>query len=972
MQSINELKSKFRGEIFTDNTHKIIYSTDASVYREMPGAVAYPKTLEDIKMVINFSLKNSLPIISRGAGTSLAGQVVGNGIILDFSKYMNTILEINPAEQWIRVQPGVILDEMNKMLSAYELFFSPEASTANRCTIGGMLGNNACGLHSLIYGSTREHTISVKALLSDASEVEFTELSKSEFQKKMSLNNLEGNIYKNIYELLSNQQNIESIQKEFPEKNIKRRNTGYAVDLLIENEVFTQSTDKFNFAKLIAGSEGTLCIVTEIKLKLTELPPPAKAIMAVHFNSLEESFLANLIALKYSPSAVELMDNKILECTKGNIEQQKNRFFVEGNPAAILMIEFYDLSQQQILLRANAMKEEMMAANYGYHFPIIFGADTAKVWNLRKAGLGVLSNVEGDAKPVSVTEDTAVAPEKLAIYMTEFKKILEKYNLECVYHAHIGTGELHLRPLLNLKSQKDIDTFRNIAEDTALLVKKYNGSLSGEHGDGRLRAEFLPIMIGEQNYNLLKNIKLTWDKYNIFNPNKIFDAPPMNTSLRYDADIKTKDFLTIMDFSKSEGFMRSVEKCNGSADCRKTHLIGGTMCPSFMATHNETNSTRARANLLREILTRTISTNPFDNEELYLIMDSCLSCKACKAECPSGIDMAKFKAEFLYNYYKTNHIPLRTRMIANLNGLNKIAIHFPKIYNFLLNTSIANLLKKTLKFEEKRSLPKISQISLEKWYQKYNSSRPKDVNYKKTVYLFCDEFTNFNEATIGIKAVELLFKLGYNVVIPKHLESGRTYFSKGLLDKAKSIANQNVSLLKDIISDDTPLIGIEPSAILCFRDEYPEIVEDKLKDIATTMSRNCLMFDEFFCREIENKNINSDSFTTSPLAMRLHGHCQQKSIASTSSTLRMLSFPKNYKITEIPSGCCGMAGAFGYEKEHYQLSVSIANLVLVPEINKTDIKTQIVATGTSCRTQIKDCTNRVASHPIEIMWEALL
>jgi len=515
------LSNALSGELKYDTSTLLQYATDASAYREVPLAVALPKTKTDIVTLIIFAKENNLSLIPRAAGTSLAGQVVGNGIVLDISKYWGKIIEINTENQWVKVEPGVILDELNMALKPYGLFFGPETSTSNRCMMAGMVGNNSCGSHSLIYGSTRDHLISLKMILDDGIEYEFSDVTKDEFEAKCELNSKEGDVYRFFKDILSNENNRTVIIENSPNPSIKRRNTGYALDLLVTDSFFGSDNQKFNLSKLIAGSEGTLGIITEIKLNCVQLPPKEKAVVAVHLKERNQAFKANLIALKYNPSAVEMMDNVILDCTKGNIEQQKNRFFVQGDPGAILIVEFYRETKEEIEIASKAMETELMAADMGYHFPIIWGSETGKVWALRKAGLGVLSNVEGDAKPVSLVEDTAVAVDKLPEYMEEFAQIMAKYNLDCVYHAHIGTGELHLRPVLNLKDPKDVDLFRKIGLEVAHLVKKYRGSLSGEHGDGRLRGEFIPIMVGDKVYSLMKEVKQTFDPKNIFNPGKI-------------------------------------------------------------------------------------------------------------------------------------------------------------------------------------------------------------------------------------------------------------------------------------------------------------------------------------------------------------------------------------------------------------------------------------------------------------------
>ncbi|HQB28821.1 MAG TPA: FAD-binding and (Fe-S)-binding domain-containing protein, partial [Paludibacter sp.] len=674
----------FSGDFYTDNIHLALYATDASAYREYPLAVAYPKTKEDIVELVRFAGVQKVNLIPRTAGTSLAGQVVGKGIVVDVSRYMTEILELNVEEKWVRVQPGVILDELNKILAVHGLFFGPETSTSNRCMIGGMVGNNACGAHSLIYGSTRDHLLSVKTILSDGSEVEFKALSLEEFKEKCKLNSLEGKIYHQLQVALSDPYNQQEIRAQYPDPQLHRRNTGYAIDILLETEPFTQQAPPLNLAKLIAGSEGTLAFITEIKLNLVDLPLAHKAVMAVHLESLEQALQANLIALQFNPGAVELMDKNILDLTKNNLTQQKNRFFISGDPKAILIVEFARNTEDEIQKLFEQLEAALRVKNLGFHYPIIRGKDIHKIWALRKSGLGVLSNMKGDAKPVSLIEDTAVPVQHLADYIADFKQLLSEYNLSCVYHAHVGSGELHLRPILNLKLKEDVRIFRELGEKVALLVKKYKGSLSGEHGDGRLRGEFIPLMIGEHNYQLLKQIKQTWDPQGILNSGKITDTPPMDTALRYEPGKATREIKTVFSFENDMGLIRAVERCNGSGDCRKTEITGGLMCPSYMASRNEKQTTRARANILREYLTHSTQKNPFNHREIYEVLDLCLSCKGCKSECPSNVDMAKLKAEFLQHYYDANGVPLRARLIANINNINALGAKMPALTNFIL------------------------------------------------------------------------------------------------------------------------------------------------------------------------------------------------------------------------------------------------------------------------------------------------
>lgn len=967
---LQKLSTQISGELYDDTTMRTLYATDASAYREMPLAVAIPKTKEDISVLIQFAIENKTNLIPRTAGTSLAGQVVGNGIIVDVSKHFTKIIELNKSASWVRVEPGVIRDELNLFLHAHDLYFGPETSTANRAMIGGMVGNNSCGANSVIYKSTREHLLEVTAFLSDGSEVVFKALSLDDFHEKCELTTLEGNIYKAMRSMLGNYENQLEIKKEFPKKSVERRNTGYAIDILMEMAPFTAGGDDFNFCSLIAGSEGTIAFITEIKLHLHPLPEKEVGLLCVHFNSIDESLHANLIGLKYNPSASELIDHYILECTKENIEQNKNRFFVQGDPGAILVIEFTKSTREEIILLTQQVEAAMRAAGLGYHFPVLFGADTKKIWTLRKAGLGLLGNLPGDEKAVPVIEDTAVDVLDLPNYIKDFNEILVKHDLHAVHYAHAGSGEIHLRPIINLKTVEGNALFRTIAQEVATLVKKYQGSLSGEHGDGRLRGEFIKQMVGDKNYELLKNIKNTWDPNHIFNPNKIVDTPPMNSMLRYTPGQFTPEFKSIFRFHQQD-ILQHAEQCNGSGDCRKTHLSGGTMCPSFMASKNEKDSTRARANILREFLTHSDKLNRFDHKEIYEVMDLCLSCKACKSECPSNVDMAKLKAEFLQQYYDANGVPFRTQLIAHFTDAAKMASLFPALYNFMIsNVLTGSLIKRMVGFAVKRSLPKIANESLQSWFlKKYKSNNTQS---NKKVYLFCDEFTNYNDAEIGKKGVLLLEKLGYEVLLPKQVESGRAWLSKGLLRQAQKIANQNIELLSEVVSSSIPLIGIEPSAILTFRDEYPELAFDKNLEASLRLAKNVFLIDEFIANEINIGNIQKAAFTKKSKFIQLHGHCQQKVIASVSPTQNILSFPENYKVELIPSGCCGMAGSFGYEKEHYDLSMQIAELVLLPQVRKQSNETIIAAPGTSCRHQIKDGAQKMALHPIEILFDALI
>ena len=968
-----KLAASLEGEFFYDNTMRTLYATDASVYKEYPLAVCYPKTKKDIQSLIQFAHQHKTSLIPRTAGTSLGGQVVGGGIVVDVSKYFDKILEVNKDEKYCIVQPGVVRDELNRQLKSTGLFFAPETSTANRAMIGGMVGNNSCGTNSIVYGSTRDHVLELTGFLSDGSEVIFKNISPDIFQEKTKLQTLEGSIYNFLSEELSNKETQQEILQQFPNQKIHRRNTGYAVDELLKQQPFDENGKPFNLCELICGSEGTLAFVTEIKLNLVPLPPKEKVVVAIHFKSLEESLRATVIAMKHQPTACELIDKIILDCTKQNIEQSKNRFFVKGDPEAILCVEFHGETKEEIDAKAKALQHDFENENIGYHFPSLYGNDINKIWTLRKAGLGLLANIPGDAKAVAVIEDTAVTVEDLPAYIGEFTDMMSKYQQRSVYYAHAGAGELHLRPILDLKKKEDRVLFRTIATDTAHLVKKYNGSLSGEHGDGRVRGEFIPLMVGEKNYQLLRKLKYTFDANNILNPGKIVDTPPMDTSMRYEENQETRHFETVFNFDKDEGILRAAEKCNGSGDCRKLPGSGGSMCPSYMATRSEKDTTRARANILRDFLSNSTQTNKFNHKEIYEVMDLCLSCKGCTSECPSNVDITTLKAEFLHQYYKENGVPLRTKAIANIGQLSKLAMLFPALSNFgLTNKITSGILKKMLKIAPNRSMPLYYKETLLSWYKKNSKELELKIPQKGKVYFFFDEFTNFNDVEIGIKAMKLLTKLGYEVAYIEHADSGRAHLSKGLILEAQKLAKENVAVFKTWVNKDVPLIGIEPSAILSFRDEYPRLVDKSEIPAAKKLAENCFIIDEFIAREIQKGNITAAQFTKASKQIKLHGHCHQKALSSVQSSIQLMSLPENYHVENIPSGCCGMAGSFGYEKEHFEVSMQVGELVLFPAVRSADAETIIAAPGTSCRHQIKDGTQRHAQHPVEVLYDALI
>jgi len=1001
LKEIESLQNQFRGEIQLSDLERMTYANDASVYQTLPAAVALPREQRDIQLLIELANQAGVALIPRTAGTSLSGQTVGDGIVVDVSRHFTEILEINVHERWVRVQPGVIRDELNMALAEHGLMFGPETSTSNRAMIGGMLGNNSCGSNSIVYGTTRDQTIEVTGFLSDGTQATFGPSGGPKNSGKFSQQ-----VASETIGLLSDSETQQRVRDQFPHPDVSRRNTGYAVDRLIESETFGGNDGPLNFCHLIAGSEGTLFFATEVKLRCHPLPPPDSGLLCAHFESVDQATRAAQIIMRHHQAArtadaddnqypspifaCELIDHFILEGAARNIEQQKNLDFVEGNPAAIVIVDLRASDRNSIRETAAKIVEDLKASQLGYAFPLLFDDAVTAIWQVRKAGLGVVANVVGDTKPVTLVEDTAVRVDVLPEYIAEVNELLlGKYNAQCVHYGHVGAGEIHLRPMVNLKSKEGLSKFRQIATDVAAIVKKYRGSLSGEHGDGRLRGEFLESMIGAENYELLRSIKKIWDPNGIFNPGKIVDAPPMDTSLRY-SQTPTREVATVMDFSDTGGIQRAAEMCSGSGDCRKTELTGGVMCPSYMATRNEKDTTRARANVLRQVLTgASDKVTPLNDSRLNEVMKLCLACKGCKSECPSNVDVAKMKAEIQHADHVANGVPAHVRRVAGFASKMKLASKIPRLSNWLMSSAVTSgPLKRHLGYHANRNLPKLHPQTFRSWFA--NHTPWPSSGSRGEVLLFCDEFTNFLDVPAGIATVEVLQRLGYRVEITNHGESGRVSISKGLLTDAKRMAEHNVRVLADAIGDsDKKIVGIEPSALLTLRDEYLVLVDSTLRDQARLVAYlvlvdspladqarlvadRAMLVDEFVAELLAADGIDRKQFTQDSRSIRLHGHCHQKALSSLKSTINMLQLPENYRVRIINSGCCGMAGSFGYERENYQLSMEIGELVLFPALRKEPAESFIAAGGTSCRQQILDGTGRIALHPVEILRAAMV
>ncbi|MFM8284795.1 MAG: FAD-binding and (Fe-S)-binding domain-containing protein [Planctomycetaceae bacterium] len=978
------LARSLEGTVLLDDTARAIYATDASEYQQRPLAVVLPASDADVRAIVRFAAAERIGIIPRGAGTSLAGQVVGGGIVVDLGRHMNRIVALDAAARRVRVQPGVVRNDLNRFLAPHGLFFGPETSTASWAMIGGMVGNNSCGSNSIAYGSTRDHLVSARGFLADGSEAMFGALSAEGFAARCREGDaLVTRIHAGLRDLLSDPATRDLVRRSFPKPQVTRRNTGYALDALMDCAVFDPASDRpFNICRLLAGSEGTLFVGVEFELDLIPLPPPG-TLAVVHCRGVDEALRGAVTVMHAGRAAVEgsggqltaceLIDDKILDCTKDNPEQARNRSFVVGDPGAVLVVEVRHPDASRRDEAIDGIEAALRAAGIGYACPRLHGRDAEKVWELRRAGQGLVQNIPGDAKPREIIEDTAVAIDDLPAYIADIDRLLgEKHGLDCIHYAHAGAGELHLRPLFDLRTAEGLRLFRAVATDVAALVKRYRGSLSGEHGDGRLRGEFLRTMVGDECYRLLERVKRLFDPDGILNPGKIVDTPPMDTSLRILTGVAEPHRETVFRFGDTGGMLRAVERCSGVGMCRKPAAAGGTMCPSYMATRDERDTTRARANLLRQALADPTCADPWTTPGLAAVMDLCLSCKACKSECPSNVDMARLKAEWEQHLHDARGVPWRTRLIAATATLLRGASRVPWAYNLAVTApGLSRLVKALLGVAPGRSLPTLPPRRLSRWFATRRPRWTPATAPRGGVHLLCDEFTDTLDARVGIAAVELLEALGYGVVIPAHADTGRAQLSKGMVRAARELAVRNVTALEGIVGDSMPLIGLEPSAILSFRDEYPDLVPAGLVAGARRLAGRTLLFEEFIAREASAGRIRPADFDTRPRTIALHGHCHQKALSSMEPAVAALSLPAGHAVTVIPSGCCGMAGSFGYDRRHFSVSMAIGELVLLPAVRALPADTLVAASGTSCRHQIKDGGGREALHPAEILRAAL-
>ena len=949
--------------IQTDSLTRRLYANDASLYEEIPKGVSFPKTRDDIQTLVRRSKAENFTITARSAGTSLAGQTTGAGIIMDTSRHMQNILQINAEESYARVQPGVIRDTLNREAAKSGLQFGPDTATTNRCMLGGMIGNNSCGSFSIKHKTTREHIIEIDAVLSDGSNVTFKPLSDEELNQKLNLNSLEGEIYRGMIDLLKKHK--DEILEHYPHQDIIRRNTGYALDRLCEMDPITPSGRPFNLAELLCGSEGTLAMTISAKVNLVPLPK-YKTVLIPQFETLHEAMLATVEAVKHEPAAVELVDDIILNATKGNIEQRKNRFFLEDEPKCILIIQFEGDDPDELQSRAATLAENLKKSKLGYAHPIVSDKDKMRrVWDLRKAGLGLLMGLGAENRSPTFVEDTAVRVEDLPEYVKEFQEILKRHNTSCVFYAHASVGELHLRPVVDTMTREGLNTLKSIAQKVADLVKKYHGSLSGEHGDGRARAPYIETVLGKEMMPLLRQVKEMWDPDYRFNPGKILDPKPIDTDLRFSPEYNKPVVNTTFKWRKEKGFDSAVELCNGAGVCRKLAESGGTMCPSYHATRDEKDTTRGRANLFRQLFSGK-QQDAFKSDELKEALSLCLSCKACKSECPANVDMAKMKAEFMNGWHKENGPSLIESFFGHPEKFYPLASFFAPLTNFMNRQKpVKKLLQKVAGIDERRNLPEFASQTFYKWYQKRESEFVQPG--KKQVVLLVDLFSNYHEPGIAKAAFHVLNRLGYSVIVPGIFPTGRPQISKGFLDEAKEICEDNIHRLTTFADQDIPIVGLEPSEILTLRDEYNDLCSDDLLPKSKAIANNTFLWEEFLATELAAAEIEKPGKNRT---VYVHGHCHTKALVGNDPLIQ--SFKQlGFDPVELQTGCCGMAGSFGYEKDKYEVSMQVGEQTLFPQLRELSGEYDICSEGFSCRHQISDGVNKKAKHPAVVVWEAM-
>lgn len=959
---LEQLRRMIEGDLLTDRLSRMLYATDASPYEQLPMAIVRPRHARDCRAILQFASRLKIPVIPRTAGTSLAGQCVGSGLIIDFSRHMNRIIAIDAGARTAKVEPGVVCEQLNRTVREYRLQFGPNPSTSKYCAIGGMVGNNAWGIQSLRYGATRDNVLELEAMLGDGSAVRFGPLTSQEFEQKLELQDPEGAIYRTLADMVTKHRAL--IQKSIPAPDGIHRNLGYPLDVLCASRPWESEGPPFNLAPFLCGSEGTLVLVTAIKVRLVPVPKD-RALLCAHFKSLDDALRSVSKILVHRPAALEVIDRHILDITEQNPAQRANRFWLQGTPQAVLLIELHaDFlpPSEPLNLAIRAIHEEISA----YSIITVTEPEIERVWDLRKAGLGLLMGMKGPVKAVTGIEDTAVPVADLGDYVRAIKALLHRYETDCVVFGPAGRGVLHLRPELDLNSALGRDQFRAILDSVADIVKEFGGTVSAKHGDGRLRAPFLERILGPEIIPLLVRIKQAFDPSGILNPDKIIGTLPPDSGLRETRLPPGSDADFCFDWSRDGGLRAALQKCNGAGVCLQSPGTG-TMCPTYMATREERHGTRGRANILRQLMSAKRPEAGLDDQTIREALDLCIQCKACKSECPAGVDMARLKAEFLQACNDRYGISLRSRIIDHFPDLSRYGSFFPGITNSLLGTP---WIRRLLGFHAERQLPRLAREPFSKWWTRHRVSGAD--RSKEQVVLVLDVFSSFYEPGIAAAAVQVLEALNVQVIVAARLSFGRIQISQGLLRKARAQLIDALNRLDPYAEQGSPIIGLEPSEILTLRDEAPDLFKDPaLREKITRLAKRTFLFEEFLFEKQAEVSARLTRSNPDPRRILIHGHCHQKSLLGMDATLKALQLIPGAQVELIPSGCCGMAGAFGYEKEHFVVSQLIAELVLFPAIRHAPERTRIIATGASCRHQILDGLNIRAYHVAEVFAEVL-
>jgi FAD/FMN-containing dehydrogenase/Fe-S oxidoreductase len=950
-----ELRSVVQGEVRFDKYSRALYSQDASIYSMEPAGVVLPKSVEDVQAIMEICNRNGVKVLSRGGGTGLSGQTVQEGaVVIDYTKYMHDLIEINAEEQWVRTQPGVTLTELNRQLRPHGLMFTPDPSTASRATVGGAMGNNSCGAHSIIYGKTVDHVLGQDVVLSDGSIASFENVSGVALDSKLRLGGLEGDIYRAVRDVAARAAPL--VEANFPK--VLRRVGGYNLDLVNDPE-------GLNLAQLMVGSEGTLAAVTSARLNLVKIPE-FSGLAVLHFKGLDEAMEATVATLEHEPSAVEHIGAIIITQARRHIGQSRNLGFLQGEPTDILVVEFNGGSQEEIADKFDKLEQDMIQKELGFAVTRLHtAAEQAQVWSMRENGLGLMNNIEGSAKPLPFVEDTAVAPEKLPEYVRRFQEIIKNSGTEAGYYGHASVGCMHIRPLIDIKTREGMDRLYKISDEVSDLLKEFGGSMTGEHGDGIVRGFWTEKMFGSELVENFREVKRAFDPKTIMNPGKIFDTPHILDNLRFGEEYHSQEIETRLDFTAEGGFAGAVEMCNGVGACRKLNL--GAMCPSYMATREEEHTTRGRANVLRAAISGKFPVDQLTSKRTFEVLDLCLECKSCKAECPSNVDMAKIKYEFLHQYYKTNKVPRRSRMVADIHKTNARMAPIAPIANAITQSAPMRwALDKLVGFSSDRPAPPVVRNTFQRWFDKRKA--PTGTFPRGQIVLFHDTFMNFNYPSIGVAATDLLEALGFEVIILKDRKCcGRPMISKGLLDMAGENARYNVDLLYEYVERGIKIAGCESSCVMAIKDEYPDLLGGDEK--ARAVADNTVMLEEIIANCLGDDGPQL-VFTNMSKKVQFLGHCHQRALTGLNSSIKALNLPPNFEVIDIPAGCCGMAGSFGYEKEHVEVSMAAGEERFFPYV-RNNPDAEVCVTGISCREQTSFGTGRTARHLVEVLADAL-